>query len=154
MSVLLRIDGRPVPQPRHRVGRSGAYLPDDHPVHGWKAAVAAAARVAWRHGPLADPFHLDFLFVMPLAAAGPTRVYAGTRPDIDNLNKAVMDALTGVVYEDDSQVVSVRASKVFARLGERPHALVRVTPVYPDVIDAEEWWAGAGAWPHPAGVLQ
>lgn len=35
------------------------------------------------------------------------------RPDIDNIVKVVMDALNGVAYEDDSQVVEVKAVKAY-----------------------------------------
>jgi Holliday junction resolvase RusA-like endonuclease len=34
------------------------------------------------------------------------------RPDLDNLLKLVMDALNGLAYQDDSQVVRFHASKV------------------------------------------
>jgi len=36
------------------------------------------------------------------------------RPDLDKLVRAVLDALTDVCYEDDSQVIRLRASKVWA----------------------------------------
>lgn len=36
------------------------------------------------------------------------------RPDIDNLIKSVADGLQGIVYEDDSAIVSVACSKVYA----------------------------------------
>jgi Holliday junction resolvase RusA-like endonuclease len=35
------------------------------------------------------------------------------RPDLDKLVRGVMDALTGVCYLDDSQVVTIQAEKVF-----------------------------------------
>jgi Holliday junction resolvase RusA-like endonuclease len=35
----------------------------------------------------------------------------GTKPDLDKLERAVLDALTGVVYVDDSRVASLYASK-------------------------------------------
>lgn len=35
------------------------------------------------------------------------------KPDIDNIIKAVLDALNGIAYKDDTQVVQVRASKVY-----------------------------------------
>lgn len=34
-------------------------------------------------------------------------------PDIDNLIKAVFDALNGVVFKDDKQVISIYAEKVY-----------------------------------------
>ena len=40
-----------------------------------------------------------------------------TRPDLDNLCKQIMDAANGVLWEDDSQVFSLFASK---RWGEEP----------------------------------
>lgn len=40
------------------------------------------------------------------------RKYDSQRPDIDNLCKFVLDALTGVVYGDDSQVVKLTATKL------------------------------------------
>lgn len=36
------------------------------------------------------------------------------KPDVDNIIKAVADALNGIAYHDDSQVVEVTANKVFA----------------------------------------
>lgn len=36
-------------------------------------------------------------------------------PDVDKLARAVLDALTGVLYRDDSQVVQLMASKVYGR---------------------------------------
>lgn len=35
------------------------------------------------------------------------------KPDIDNLVKALMDALTGVVYEDDSSIATINAFKKY-----------------------------------------
>ncbi len=37
------------------------------------------------------------------------------RPDLDNCVKAVEDALNGVVWVDDSQVIQIRASKHYSR---------------------------------------
>ena len=34
------------------------------------------------------------------------------RPDADNLQKFVLDALEGIAYEDDAQVVSIAVKKV------------------------------------------
>ena len=36
------------------------------------------------------------------------------RPDIDNIVKIVMDALNGIAYDDDSQVVEIKARKIYA----------------------------------------
>ena len=38
------------------------------------------------------------------------------KPDIDNLIKFVLDALNGYLYVDDSQIISISASKSYASL--------------------------------------
>jgi Holliday junction resolvase RusA-like endonuclease len=40
--------------------------------------------------------------------------YVATRPDVDKLARAVLDALTGVAFADDGQVVGLVAWKRFA----------------------------------------
>lgn len=48
-----------------------------------------------------------------------------TRPDCDNCGKVVLDALNGVAYNDDKQVVDIHISKFY---GENPCIVVRITP--------------------------
>lgn len=42
-----------------------------------------------------------------------TRNYPSVKPDIDKLTRAVLDALTGVAFKDDGQVVTTIAHKVY-----------------------------------------
>ena len=42
-------------------------------------------------------------------------LYKVSRPDIDNLVKLVCDAMNGLVYEDDNQVVKLFAEKVYSK---------------------------------------
>lgn len=44
--------------------------------------------------------------------------HAKCKPDIDNIIKIVMDALNGIAYADDCQVVSVRAFKIYKPVQE------------------------------------
>lgn len=50
-------------------------------------------------------------------------VYKPSRPDIDNLCKGVFDALNGVIWNDDSQIVGVHAWK---RYGHKDAIIMRV----------------------------
>jgi Holliday junction resolvase RusA-like endonuclease len=65
-----------------------------------------------------------------------------TAPDLDKLLRSVGDALTGVVYRDDAQVVELVAIKRYTAPDAPPHATIRV--------DAT---AGAGAMAVPAAPL-
>lgn len=60
------------------------------------------------------------------ALAGTTRPTG--KPDVDNTLKLLADALNGVVWRDDSQLVDVRVIK---RYGTEPGALVEVGAAVP-----------------------
>lgn len=47
------------------------------------------------------------------------------RPDLDNLSKLVLDALNGVAYMDDAQIVKLRAKKLYS--GVYPEGATVVT---------------------------
>lgn len=49
-----------------------------------------------------------------------------TKPDLDNCAKAVLDALNGVAFYDDSQVVDLTVRKFY---GERPYIKVTIIPL-------------------------
>ncbi len=145
--VRFRVNGRPVGQPRHRVGapRRGSggkgnrsYVPEDHPVHAWKAQVTLAARAAYGpRPPVVGPLAVDVLFVMPrpkyLGVGG--RAWFPRTPDRDNLDKALLDACKNILWADDAQVVDGHVAKVYAASGEEAHADVTVS--YAGVVPAE-----------------
>ena len=58
-----------------------------------------------------------------------------TKPDIDNVIKAVLDGLNGVAYADDAQVVELSASKCYS---DDP----RVVVIVEDVRIAQERFCG------------
>lgn len=51
------------------------------------------------------------------------------KPDIDNIAKIILDALNGVAYKDDTQVVSLHIGKYY---DETPHVNV-------SIVDADDW---------------
>ena len=52
-----------------------------------------------------------------------------TRPDVDKLERAIYDAITGVVFADDSQVVRSLSIKDYARHREHVGCRIHVEPV-------------------------
>lgn len=57
--------------------------------------------------------------------------WPATKPDVDKLERAVLDALTGVLWADDSQVVVLSADKVYA-----PTPMTLVTVQAPPAVGA------------------
>jgi Holliday junction resolvase RusA-like endonuclease len=53
-------------------------------------------------------------------------IKAIVKPDIDNVSKCILDALNGIAYEDDNQVVELNVIK---RRSVKPRAIVRITEV-------------------------
>jgi Holliday junction resolvase RusA-like endonuclease len=58
-------------------------------------------------------------------------IYPTKRPDIDNYEKSVLDAMNGVVYNDDAQIVILRHIKRYSR---NPRVFVRIS----EAIDYDE----------------
>ncbi|WP_027717467.1 RusA family crossover junction endodeoxyribonuclease [Desulfovirgula thermocuniculi] len=109
----LTVPGRPVPKARPRVGKNGAvYIP--RRCRDYEAKVAALARKAFR-APYEGPVALS------------VKVYlAGPGGDLDNYVKSIADALNGVAWRDDGQVVRIKAEKRAApRSEERAEITVR-----------------------------
>jgi Holliday junction resolvase RusA-like endonuclease len=132
-AVVFTVDGDPVPQPRPRItvrGRHGhAYVPKDHAIHAYRQAVALAARAAGAsvHEEPASVV-IDFVFARPKSHMRKNGLAANAprlpRPDIDNLEKAVLDALKGVAWKDDTQVARVVKEKSW---GTEGRTTVRIT---------------------------
>jgi Holliday junction resolvase RusA-like endonuclease len=129
----------PVAQPRPRAtsiaGRARMYTPTDHPIAAFKASVRLAAASAFSGPPMAGPLRVDCTFVLPRTNAQRwktrpmPRLPHTKKPDRDNLDKAVLDALTGLLWADDCQICSGEVTKWIAAGDEQPHVLVRVSEV-------------------------
>lgn len=107
---------------------------DSKDLKRWRAVVRNEARCAlirasdlpagfnrlrdalWPEGPVR--LVLRWSLPRPKAMKAPTcEVPHVVRPDIDKLERAVLDALTGVLYRDDGQVQTVLKQKFYADAG-------------------------------------
>lgn len=113
------IPGRPAPQGSKRHLGNGIMVESSKAVKPWRVDVAWAVRAHFPT-PLDGAVRLELEFVMPRPKSAPKRSTppAIKRPDVDKLARAVLDAITGVVVADDSQVVELVASKRIAEIGE------------------------------------
>jgi Holliday junction resolvase RusA-like endonuclease len=90
----------------------------------WRATVAMVAGQAFA-SPYIGPVAAEFLFLMPrpkshYCKAGIRRTapaYPAVKPDTTKLIRSTEDALKGIAWLDDSQVVSQHALKRYAEIG-------------------------------------
>lgn len=125
-----------VPQPwrRARVARVGRGVRhfQDSATRGYEQAVGLAAKAAMGgREPFPGAVAGWLTFSMPIPASWSHRKAQDARlgltlpsvaPDLDNLCKAILDGLNGVVFLDDKQVVYLEATKRYA---DRPGVAVR-----------------------------
>lgn len=139
---------------RDRGGRIIVNVVDDNPdSKAWKTRVALHARQIWgARPPLTAPLFVEFIFFResPASRYGTGKnanvikrsapAFPGTRPDVLKLARAVEDAITGVVWVDDSQIVDERLSK---RYGAREGVLIRIGTLPVTIADAYGESAGS-----------
>ena len=126
------VNGEPVPQPRARISTRGgfgrAYVPSAHPIHEYRAAVAASAVAA---GVTRSVDRVRILVACSFARPKSHYLKSGLRTtapafvkcDVDNLLKGILDALTGICYEDDRQV---EGALVLKRWGTESFTQVKI----------------------------
>ena len=161
--AMVRVFGQPVPggsktafalrgaggQILLRKGPSGKTSPilayrDDAKGNGrWKRTVRDTAALAWPREPLKGPLFATAVFLMPrpkghLGARGlrpSAPMDHTTKPDATKLWRAVEDALTGVLWVDDAQLIGHVVMKAYTL--HEPCVIVKVyralTPA-PDAV--------------------
>jgi Holliday junction resolvase RusA-like endonuclease len=107
------VEGVPRPKARARRGAGGRwYTP--HLTKAYEEAVGIAARAAGVSAPYDGAVSLHIVLWLP----------DRRRRDLDNCAKSICDALNGIAYEDDSQIVELIVRRHIDR--ERPRAEVSV----------------------------
>jgi len=61
--------------------------------------------------PIKGAIKLDLTFISIKPKSAKKRIYWEVRPDLDNLVKLVKDALNGIFWVDDSQIILLSAEK-------------------------------------------
>ncbi len=114
-----------------------AIIVHDSPgLKAWRDLVAdSAPEVQVLEGPvvLTVTFHL----ARPLAVGTLQQPHV-SKPDLDKLTRAVGDALEGVLYANDSQIVDLHARKVYTPIAGHPGAKIVVEEaetLLPDQLD-------------------
>ncbi|MBK8974123.1 MAG: RusA family crossover junction endodeoxyribonuclease [Hahellaceae bacterium] len=130
--ITFHVPGKVVPKARARSTRNGHhYTPEK--TRTYEGLVRSAAMAAYgMRPPLASPVKLTVVIALDIPSAWPLwkarsasegGVAATTKPDTDNCLKSIKDALNGVIWFDDAQVVQIEAQKIYST---NPGALITV----------------------------
>ena len=132
------IPGPPIGKGRPRATKMGAHIRLYTPQRTveWEKSAALLARNAWMRAPSEDYCKLEVVAVFPrpkrlLRKKDPdSRMWHGSKPDIDNVVNSVADSLVMAgVIRDDTQVVEIHARKVYAAKSEGPGGEVRLCSI-------------------------
>jgi Holliday junction resolvase RusA-like endonuclease len=132
------LPGKPVPKGRPRITSIGvkprAYTPAA--TRKYEDEIRLVAGFAMRdHDPIPGPVAVEITARVPIPKSMSKKKRAEiaegdrlpvTKPDVDNYIKAALDAMNGVVFEDDNQVTDLSVSK---RYSDTPELAVRVTSI-------------------------
>lgn len=131
MQIQFTIYGRAVPQGRPRAYRRGNFIGmyDPKESKAWKQEVRWQALQHKSLKLFTGAIIFEVHFWLPKPKSLPKKIVHHTKkPDLDNLVKAIKDALKGIIYRDDSQVVYSIASKGY---GE-PHIDIAIQELTED----------------------
>ena len=113
--ISFRVDGQPIPQGSMKVINGHIIHSQGSALAAWRSAIGLSAKAAGAK-PTLEAVSMTLVFIMNKPRTV-TRVDPTVPPDLDKLVRAALDALTAIAYKDDSQVIEIRAVKVY---GESP----------------------------------
>lgn len=124
-SLTFHVDINPVPKGRPRFSKVGGFMRSYTPkkTSDYETEVRTQAQAVMTREPLETPLAVYLYFRLPIPGSyskkrqeaclkgleRPTK-----KPDIDNLAKSVLDGINGVIWRDDSQIVSLHITKVYS----------------------------------------
>jgi len=138
MIVHFHVPGQPVGKGRPRIGKVGQHARMFTPAKtvSYEGLVAHEAHIAMRGGELLEgPVEVKLRIDCQIpaswsakkqAAAAAGQIRPTTKPDADNVIKAIFDAINGVVWKDDVQAVELSVSKRYSTV---PGVAVRIEPL-------------------------
>lgn len=134
--VAVFVAGEPVAAGRARHAEGVTYTPPRY--RRWKAHAARLVGLRWHHEPLDGPLEVLVLALWPRPkSSSPTfrrrdlaRQPRPSAPDVDNVAKAALDALTqGGAIVDDRLVVHLHVVTAYAAADERPGVCIYARPL-------------------------
>ena len=135
-ALAVTVLGDPIGQGRITTyGRGQTVHSNAKVLEPWRQKIARQVREEMRAQgidmiPKDQPVELNAIFTVarPVSVPVKARWAPVVRPDLDHYVRALGDSLSGVLLEDDSQIVSIRTSKVYPYDGNVPGVTFTITP--------------------------
>jgi len=150
------IQGEPIAQQRHRTFRRGCKSINYDPLtkekqlfreelyrqvgHPFNLSYSPEERKEVLYLPYKDFYHVSLMFVFPVPKSS-TKAQKKAKlaglvhtqvPDLDNLEKFVLDILSGVLFSDDKKVVKLESWKIW---GENARTEIEIVGFNHEVTD-------------------
>lgn len=128
--LVMTIEPKPKERPRAAIIGGHARIFTPKTTEAYEKEIRAAWIRANGDKPEEGPLRARIYFGLPIPKSETKanklamvlrKVFPVKRPDLDNLDKAVLDALNGVAYKDDCQIVTMLSKKNYA---EAPYVKV------------------------------
>jgi crossover junction endodeoxyribonuclease RusA len=143
-AVQFTVYGQPVAQGSKKIiGRNVIEMADAR-LRAWRQDVATTAKQAMEgRTPYREPVDVRLMFFLPrpqghfgtgrnIEKLKPSAPLApAVHPDLDKLTRAMLDAMTGIVFLDDKQVVAMTLSKLYAEGQFNPGVMASVMQLAP-----------------------
>lgn len=117
-NILLPFE--PVPRQEPTQGKYGTY---SHPKTAqFQKSIKFYLRAHYpKAKPLEGPILLTIIFLItrPKSVSEKTRPYPHKKPDLSNLIKNLEDAMNGLIFNDDAQIVNLNCIKRYAPKGSK-----------------------------------
>ena len=122
--TVFSCEGTPVPQGSMKVINGHILHSQGSALAVWRSTIALSARFAGAK-PLDGPMGIEVTFRVRRPKTV-KRDYPSVAPDLDKYIRACLDALTGICYIDDSQIVQISSRKVYS---DTPGADIKIFPI-------------------------
>jgi Holliday junction resolvase RusA-like endonuclease len=130
MQIMFTVYGEPVAKGRPRFAKRGNYVQTYTPVKtkSYEDEVRLLATKAKGSGSTLEGSVSVFIYISfsvpqsyskrkrEACLSGETK--HTKKPDLDNVAKAIIDGMNGIIFKDDSQIINLNVTKVYAEVGK------------------------------------
>jgi Holliday junction resolvase RusA-like endonuclease len=115
VEFIFHIDPTPKDRPRYSNGRF--YTPTK--TKNFEELIRVLLSQEWHSPPLLGPLEIKIIFQIkrPLSISPKKRKYPCVKPDLDNLEKSLLDSCNNILWKDDALIVKSTKEKIYGKEG-------------------------------------